>query len=125
MRQMEWDIIDGRSMTERTIKEMAKELAGVFYEDSARTPGFRRAFPTFKAYMRGQWHQPDGTIKIDKPGWLYHKDLARKMLTMMLGQPDSRVSPVMKERIYDALIAETERATAKGAKQVTQRKELH
>ena len=112
-------------MTERTIKEMAKELAGVFYEDQARTPGFRRAFPTFKAYMRGQWHQPNGDIKIDKPGWLYHVSMARELLTMMFGQPDSRISPVMKERIYDALIAETERATAKGAKQVTQRKELH
>ena len=122
---MEWAIIDGCSMTERTIKEMAKELAGVFYEDSARTPGFRRAFPTLKSYMRGIWHQPDGTIKIDKPGWLSHKDLARKMLTMMLGQPDSRVSPVMKERIYDSLIADYPKETSRNAKQVTQRKELH
>ena len=112
-------------MTERTIKEMAKELACVFYEDNARTPGFRRAFPTLKAYMRGQWHQLDGTIKIDKPGWLYHVDLARKILVNMLGQPDARVSPVLKERIYEAVIEEHSVATTKRAKQVTQRKELH
>ena len=111
-------------MTERTIRSMAKELASVFYEDN-RSPAFRVTFPTLKAYMRGQWHQPDGSIKIDKPGWLSHKDLARKMLTMMLGQPDSRVSPVMKERIYDSLIADYPKETSRNAKQVTQRKELH
>ena len=122
---MEWAVIDGRPMTERTIKEMAKELAGVFYEDSARTPGFRRAFPTLKAYMRGQWHQPDGTIKIDKPGWLYHVDMARQILVMMLGQSDERVSKIMKERIYDAILEDHATATTRQAKQVTQRKELH
>ena len=97
-------------MTERTIKQTAKELAGAFYEDN-RTPAFRRAFPTLKSYMRGQWHQSDGEIKIDKPGWMYHIDMARKILTIMLGKPDAVVSPVMKERIYDALIEERNRAT--------------
>lgn len=108
-------------MTERTIKEMAKELAGVFYEDQKRTPGFRKAFPTLKAYMRGQWHQPNGDIKIDKPGWMYHVDLARKMLVQMLGRKD--VSEVMKERIYDAIIEDHQKATSPKAKKVTQRVE--
>jgi len=98
-------------LTERTIKSLAKELAGAFYEDN-RTPAFRQSFPTLKAYMRGQWHQASGEIKIDKPGWLYHIDMARKMLTAMLGKPDAVVSSVMKERIYDALIEEHNRATS-------------
>lgn len=109
-------------MTERTVKEMAKELAGAFYEDN-RSEAFRKAFPTLKAYMRGQWHQPNGDIKIDKPGWMYHVDMARKVLTAMLGQPDATISPAMKERIYDALIEEHRQATAPQAKTVTQRAE--
>jgi hypothetical protein len=106
-------------MTERTIRLMAKELAGTFYEDN-RSEQFRRTFPTLKAYMRGQWHQ-DGQIVINKPGWMYHIDLARKVLGLMLSQSDERVSPIMKERIYEALLDEHERATSPQAKKVTQR----
>ena len=108
-------------MTERTIRMMAKELAGKFYEDN-RSIGFRRTFPTLKAYMRGQWHQ-NGDIILNKPGWMYHIDLARKLLGVMLSQPDSRVSPVMKERIYEALLEENSKATSPQAKKVLQRKE--
>lgn len=108
-------------MTERTIRSMAKELAGIFYEDN-RTPAFRRAFPTLRHYLRGQWVQLNGDIKIDKPGWMYHVDLARKVLGSMLSKPDSVVSAAMKERIYDALLEEHERATSSQAKSVTQRK---
>jgi hypothetical protein len=98
---------------------MAKELAGIFYEDN-RSPAFRRTFPTLKAYMRGQWHQ-NGDIVINKPGWMYHVDLARKVLVQMLSQSDEKVSSVMKERIYEALIEEHEKATAEQARRVTQR----
>jgi len=111
-------------MTERTIRMMAKELAGVFYEDN-RSIKFRRTFPTLKAYMRGQWHQPDGQIIINKPGWMYHIDMARKLLGGMLSQPDAKVSPLMKERIYEALLEEHSRATDPQAKKVLQRKEVH
>src|ERR1035437_6098434 len=110
-------------MTERTIRMMAKELAGTFYEDN-RSIEFRRAFPTLKAYIRGQWHQQDGDIVINKPGWMYHIDLARKLMGWMLSQPDSKVSPIMKERIYEALLEEHSRATAPQAKKVLQRKEI-
>ena len=110
-------------MTERTIRSMAKQLAGAFYEDN-RSHKFRQAFPTLKAYMRGQWHQPNGDIKIDKPGWVYHIKLARELLTRMLGYPDSQVSAVMKERIYDALIEEREKATKPTALRAKQRKEV-
>jgi hypothetical protein len=102
---------------------MAKELAGIFYEDN-RSPAFRRTFPTLKAYMRGQWHQ-NGDIVINKPGWMYHVDLARKVLVQMLSQSDEKVSSVMKERIYEALIEEHEKATAEQARRVTQRIPIH
>ena len=111
-------------MTERTIRIMAKELAGAFYEDN-RSEKFRKTFPTLKSYMRGQWHQSNGDIVLNKPGWMYHVDLARKLLARMLSEPDTRVSPNVKERIYEALLEEHSRATAPQAKQVLQRKEVH
>ncbi|HEX5508931.1 MAG TPA: hypothetical protein VFX37_10550 [Pseudolabrys sp.] len=96
---------------ERTVRSLAKELAGNFYEQN-RTPKFRTAFPTFKHYMRGQWVQPDGSIKMYRPGWLHHVEMARKMLALMLGQPDSKISPAMKERIFDALIEDRQKQFA-------------
>ena len=111
-------------MTERTIRSMAKQLAGAFYEDN-RSAAFRQTFPTLKSYMRGQWHNIDGVIvKIDKPGWMHHIEMARKVLTHMLSLPDARVSPRMKESIYDALIEEHARATKPTALKTTQRKEV-
>ena len=107
-------------MTERTIRSMAKELAGRFYEDN-RSPGFRRAYPTVKHYMRGQIVEQNGDITIDKPGWLYHVDLARKVLTQMLTMPDTVVHPNMKERIYEAFLAEHEQRHKTKPMKVTQR----
>ena len=106
-------------MTERTIRSMAKELAGKFYDDN-RSPAFRRTFPTLKSYMRGQWHV-NGDIVINKPGWMYHVDLAKKVLGTMLS--DGRVSAVMKERIYDALVDEHERALKTKTVKVLQRQD--
>ena len=107
-----------QTMTERTIRSMAKELAGVFYDEN-RSEGFRRTFPTLKAYMRGQWHKPDGEVLITKPGWVYHIDLARKVLASMLTK--SSVSDVMKQRIYDALLEENEKAHSPQAQKALQR----
>jgi hypothetical protein len=101
----------------QTIRMMAKELAGTFYEGN-RSPGFRRAFPTFKAYMRGQWHEADGSIKLYKPGWLFHVELARKVLASMLG--DNRVHSNLKDPIYEALIEHSARASRPGAKKLHQ-----
>lgn len=105
-------------MTERTIRSMAKELAGVFYENN-RTDDFRRAFPTFRHFIRGQWIQNDGSIIVKEPGWTHFIAMAKRLLTEMLQDP--RVNPIMKERIYDALIDEHERATSPHAKSVAQR----
>jgi len=104
-------------MTERTVRSMAKEIAGTFYENN-RSVGFRKAFPTFKHYMRGQWVQADGSIKMYRPGWLHHLALARKILAAMLGKTE--VSAVMKERIFDALIEDRNREHKSKAKNLFQ-----
>ncbi len=104
---------------EHTVRNMAKELAGKFYEDN-RSAGFRKAFPTFKHYMRGQWCLPDGSMKAYRPGWLHHVELARKVLAAMLGKPDAVVSPVMKDRIFNALIEDREREVGRKAKNLHQ-----
>ena len=109
-------------MTERTIRSMAKQLAGKFYYDDNRSDAFRATFPTLKAYMRGQWHQ-NGDIIITKPGWMYHVDLAIKVLATMLRQPDNVVSPYLKERIAEALIENHNRSTAPQAVKSAQRLE--
>lgn len=106
-------------MTVKLLRDMAKELAGSFYEENERTPGFRQAFPTVKAYLLGRWHQPDGRIKQDKPGWIHHVVLARKLLALMLGQPS--VTEHMKNEIYQALMEDRDQSTRKGAQNITQR----
>ena len=110
-------------MPEKTIRNMARELAGAFYEDN-RSPGFRKTFPTLKAYMRGQWHR-DGQIFITKPGWVYHYDLAIKVLATMLRQSDNVVSPYMKEKIAAALIENHNKGTSPQARKTGQRLETH
>lgn len=115
-------------MTERTIRSMAKELAGRFYEDVyndlngeryRRTDLFRQTYPTLRDYMRGIQHLSDGTTRIDKPGWVYHIAMAKRVLVEMLNRPE--VTPIMKERIYDALLEEHDKATSIHAKSVAQR----
>lgn len=95
-------------MTERTVRSMAKEFASIFYE-SNRTKGFRQTFPTFQAYIRGQWHNTDGSIKAYRPGWMHHVAQARRALALMLGKPDSVVSPHVKNAIFNALIEDRNR----------------
>ena len=107
-------------MTERTIRSMAKELANIFYDDN-RSPPFRKAYPTRRHYLRGQIVKANGDIEIDKPGWLYHVDLARKCLTQMLTMPDTVVHPNIKEKIYEAFLAEHEQRQRIKPMKVTQR----
>lgn len=108
-------------MTHKQIKHLAKELAGQFYEEESSTKDeierdkrslrFRKAFPNVKAYLQGHQHNPDGSVTYTKPGWMHYVVLARKLLTLMLGQSDERVSPHMKNTIYEALLDEHEEAT--------------
>ena len=109
-----------------TVKKMAEELAGIFYEDQARTPKFRATFPTLKAYMRGQWHQANGDIIINKPGYLYHVDMAKKVLANMLTLSDAQVHPNIKEAIYQGFVDEHEIRQKNKPVRVLQRQEqLH
>ena len=109
-------------MTEATHREMAKELAGAWYEmrrtDRFRDGGdkvkarkivkdiltglpreiivgipFSQAYPTAEAYVEAHWP--------------FFMDTARKVLTTMLTLPN--ISPVMKERIYDAICEDREK----------------
>jgi hypothetical protein len=109
--------IDSAGPTNQTIRTLAKELAGIFYEGN-RSPGFRRAFPTLKHYLRGQWVQPDGSIKAYRPGHLHHIALARQRLVQMLGQ-DS-VHENLKWPIYEAILDDRERSMRPGAKKLHQ-----
>jgi hypothetical protein len=120
-------IVNGRIQTvEPTIKDMAIQLAGTFYEESAstgqRSAAFRRTFPTVDDYLKGRWHERDGSVKRHMPGWQHHVELARQTLVGMLRQPDSVVNPAMKERISDALIEDAANARKFG-KKFAQRKE--
>lgn len=123
-------------MTEQTIRIMAKELAGKFYEQKRsghfRDPNsltrakrmtrdpqtgirkevtvvlpFSQAYPTAQSYVNA-W-------------WPFFVEAARKALTAMLAQPDARIHPHMKERIFDALIEDREREVHNGAKRLHQR----
>lgn len=119
-------------MTERTIRALAKELAGCFYtqaasdlfgsapEDRERSARFRATYPSWTHYKKGWQVLPDGRIKQDVPGWLYHVDLAKKRLVQMLGE--EKTSDTMKKAIYDALIEEHNKATMPQALRILQRR---
>ena len=117
LRQVEHDL--GAVKVEDTIRDLATELAGIFY-DGNRSVKFRKAYPTLKDYMRGREHQSDGRILHRVPGWRHHVKLAREMLVRMLGMPDARVSPEMKMRIYDAIIEDRQNEHKYGGKKLVQ-----
>lgn len=113
---------------EQTVRAQAKELAGTFYE-SNRTDKFRRAYPTLKHFMNGVQVMYDAKLNVTgnkkvAAGWTHFIVLARKTLTMMLGQPDARVAPAMKERIYDALLEDRANVAGHKAHRVKQRTHL-
>lgn len=108
---------------ERLIRSQAKELAGVFYHESKRSAGFRKAFPTFNHYMKGLWVQSDGSIKVYRPGWLHHVELARKTLRAMLTHEN--VHQNLKDAIYDALLRDGKSASQPQAMKLTQAPVLH
>jgi hypothetical protein len=109
-------------VTERTIRMLAKQMAGAFYEGSrsgrfregedlvdvffvkqtgigpvecSKKVPLREAFPNAKAYVEGYW-----------PHWY---DAARLALVNMLAAPDGRITPHMKDGIADALIEDREK----------------
>jgi hypothetical protein len=122
-------------MTEQTIRSMAKELAGAFYEQK-RSDRFRSK--ESKTRIRVIERQPDGTLaevvkvvpffeaypnatKFAAAHWPFFVEPARRCLTTMLALPDARVSQYMKQCIYNALIEENEKARKHGTKRLLQR----
>lgn len=108
-------------MTERTVRSLAKEIAGVFYEQN-RSPGFRSAFPTYKDYISGRWHLPNGAIKPYTPGWHFFVEIARRMMIQMLARKD--VHENLKTGIYEALLEENMKATSAKARNIFQVKDV-
>jgi hypothetical protein len=106
-------------MTEATIRHMAIELAGKFYEQE-RSAVFRKAFPTVQHYLKGWEVVAEGAVKKVPSGWMHHVILARRVLVEML--KDNRVAEAMKERIAAALI-EDRGKSVKFGQRVAQRME--
>lgn len=119
-------------MTERTIRNVAKELASEFYtqaggdlfgdapEDRNRSKRFFQTYPALEHYLKGYQVGIDGRIKIDKPGWVYFISLARARMVQMLSQPGTSQS--VKDGIYKALLEEHEKSTSPVAQEVLQRR---
>jgi hypothetical protein len=119
-------------MTERTIRHLAKELAGIFYEqaggdlfgtapeDRERSKRFRLTYPTWPHYRDGIQVLPDGRVRPDQPGWMYFITLARARMVQMLSDP-ATTQPV-KDAIYAALLEEHVKSTSPAAQEILQRR---
>lgn len=119
-------------MTERTIRTLAKELAGVFYEqaggdlfgdapeDRERSKRFRQTYPTLKHYMKGMAVDPAGRIHPGQPAWVYFVTLARARMVQMLQNPSTKDS--VKQGIYKALLEEHQKSTSPRAQEILQRR---
>ena len=73
----------------RHIREVAKDLAGAYYEMD-RSPDFRVNFPTVQGYIMTSWHK--------------FIDAARQAMGEAL--MDKNVPEDQKQKIYDALMEE-------------------
>lgn len=121
-------------MTERTIRHLAKELAGIFYEqaggdlfgsapeDRERSKRFRETYPTWEHYKLGIQVLPDGRTKVDKPGWMYFVTIARARLVQMLQDPTQKH---LHDAIYKSLLEEHEKSTSPMAQELLQRRLGH
>jgi hypothetical protein len=113
-------------MTERTIRSLAKELAGIFYEGK-RSEQFRRGGALVKAIK--SMPLPDGSVceqvvlvpfNVAYPTakayvaawWPFFVDPAEKMLVNMLGLPN--VSERRKSQIYDAICEHNDKRLMQG-----------
>lgn len=118
-------------MTERTIRMLAKELAGIFYEeaggdlfgiapeDRARSKRFRETYPTCRHYKIGLQVLPDGRTRQGEPGWHYHITHARARMVQML---QDLTKKNLHDAIYNALLEEHEKSTSPRAQGLLQRR---
>lgn len=129
-------------MTERTIRSLAKELAGTWYEKNERSDAFRNGTQTvpvvramrvkvgnitvlkdveFRVPFCVAFPNADAYVEAYWPHWV---EFAREKLSEMLGMSDSKVSAVRKEQIFAALIEDRERELKQGGKKLRQVREL-
>lgn len=127
-------------MTEMTIRSMAKEFAGAWYERNERTQEFRAGLMKTKCYKTMRVTVGKITVlkevEFEVPfrvafpnvkayvasAWPHWVDYAREKLSEMLAMSDERVSQRRKEQIFDALIEDRERQLKQGGKQLRQLK---
>lgn len=121
-------------MTERTIRSLAKELAGIFYEqaggdlfgtapeDRERSKRFRQTYPTWEHYKTGVQVSPDGRTRQDQPGWVYFISTARARMVQMLQDPTKKH---LHNAIYKSLLEEHEKSTSPRAQEILQRRLGH
>jgi len=122
-------------VTERTIRHLAKQLAGTFYEqaggdlfgnapeDRERSKAFRQTYPTWEHYKRGLQCNADGVVvKVDQPGWMYFVSVARARMVQMLQDP---TKSHLHDAIYKALLEEHQKSTAPQAQELLQRRLGH
>ncbi len=80
-------------MTERTVRMLAKEFAGKFYEESQRSLRFRQTWPDQQVYVNKNWP--------------HFVDISVQALGAMLHQPG--IPEHRKEAIYDALVEQSQK----------------
>jgi len=125
-------------MTEQTIRHTAKEFAGTWYESNSRSEEFRngtmrtKVYRTLRVKVGNTWVEKEVEFLVPmrvafpnveayvKSAWPHWVDYAREKLAEMLGMPDAKVSPIMKERIFAALVEDRERQLKGAGKHVRQ-----
>jgi hypothetical protein len=129
-------------VTERTIRSLAKEFAGAWYEQNERSETFRNGTQTvpvvrcmrvkvgkvtvlkeveFRVPFRVAFPNADAYVEAYWPHWVEH---ARAKLAEMLGMPDEKISPQRKEQIFAALIEDREREQRQGGNKLRQVREV-
>ncbi len=100
-------------------EQAAGDMFGSAPEDRERSKRFRQTYPTLKHYKRGLQVQSDGSIKVDKPGWMYFVTLARARMVQMLQDPTKKH---LHEAIYKSLLEEHQKSTSPKALELLQRR---
>ena len=87
-------------MTERTIRNVAKDLAGADYEQGTHSERFRKFWPDVKQFIARNW-----------PTYV---PMARTIMVDMLRRSDSEIPPAQKEAVYEALMEDRMDSITKG-----------
>lgn len=95
----------GQHFTHEVIADVAKGIAGEFWEQMATGAKVRRGkgtLATFNAANRFWKAWPDAEVFVGAR-WHEFIEPARGALTLMLGNPNSRLTPDEKDKVFEAL----------------------